>query len=98
MTLIEEIRQLLSTLSPHAAQWRTAVLLRAAIAELQKAQHDIRRQQAIIDARTAASAGCFLAYDNSDPPQLWVWRGEPGDESSEPWQPVKGLDVTSSDR
>ena len=29
-----------------------------------------------------------LAYDNSDPPQLWVWRGEPGDETAEPWQRV----------
>lgn len=30
-------------------------------------------------------AGFFLAWDNSDPPRLWVWRGEPGDETSEPW-------------
>ena len=28
--------------------------------------------------------GFFLAHDNSDPPQLWVWRGQPGDEAAEP--------------
>ena len=32
--------------------------------------------------------GFFLAYDNSDPAQLWVWRGDPADESAEPWQQV----------
>lgn len=26
----------------------------------------------------------FVAWDNSDPPQLWAWSGEYGDESSEP--------------
>lgn len=26
----------------------------------------------------------FIELDNSDPPQLWAWAGEPGDESSEP--------------
>ena len=32
--------------------------------------------------------GFFLEWDNSEPPQLWVWRGEPGDEAAEPWQRV----------
>lgn len=26
----------------------------------------------------------FIDLDNNDPPQLWAWAGEPGDESSEP--------------
>lgn len=33
--------------------------------------------------------GFFLACDNSEPPQLWVWRGEPGDETAEPWQKIE---------
>lgn len=32
--------------------------------------------------------GFFLAMDNSNPPQLWVWKGVPGDEAAEPWQRV----------
>lgn len=26
----------------------------------------------------------FEDWDNSDPPQWWLWAGEPGDESAEP--------------
>lgn len=26
----------------------------------------------------------FVAWDNSDPPQLWAWAGEYGDETAEP--------------
>jgi len=26
----------------------------------------------------------YVGWDNSDPPQLWAWAGEYGDESSEP--------------
>lgn len=25
----------------------------------------------------------FIAFDNSEPPQLWAWAGEPDDETSE---------------
>ena len=31
--------------------------------------------------------GFYIGWDNSDKPQLWVWRGEP-DESAEPWQRI----------
>jgi hypothetical protein len=33
-------------------------------------------------------SGFFLAFDNSEPPQLWVWRGDIGDQAAEPWQRV----------
>lgn len=39
----------------------------------------------------SADVGFFVAFDNSDPQQLWVWRGQYGDESAEPWQPVTGF-------
>lgn len=32
--------------------------------------------------------GFFLAYDNSEPRQLWVWKGE-RDETAEPWSRVQ---------
>lgn len=35
----------------------------------------------------------FIDLDNNDPPQLWAWAGEPGDESAEPLfrLPSKGI-------
>ena len=33
--------------------------------------------------------GFFLARDNNDPQQLWVWKGVPGDETAEPWMRVQ---------
>jgi hypothetical protein len=41
------------------------------------------RQQIMLD-----KSGFFLAFDNSEPPQLWVFRGDPTDECAEPWQRV----------
>lgn len=41
------------------------------------------------ESRASAFAGFFLGWDNSEPPQLWVWRGEPGDETAEAWQKVE---------
>lgn len=31
----------------------------------------------------------FIGFDNSDPPQLWTWRGEEGDESAEAWEHLR---------
>lgn len=39
--------------------------------------------------RAKATEGFFIAYDNSVPPQLLVWRGEVGDETAEPWQKIE---------
>ena len=44
------------------------------------------------DCSAMTVKGCFLAEDNSEPTQLWVWRGKPGDETAEPWQRVTGLE------
>jgi hypothetical protein len=41
------------------------------------------------ESRASAFAGFFLGWDNSEPPQLWVWLGEPGDETAEAWQRVQ---------
>lgn len=41
------------------------------------------------ESRASAFAGFFLGWDNSEPPQLWVWRGEPGDETAEAWQKIQ---------
>lgn len=38
--------------------------------------------------RAAAIEDYWLGYDNSTPPQLWVWRGD-RDESAEPWLRIK---------
>ena len=38
----------------------------------------------LLEASVHCVDGFFLAHDNSDPPQLWVWRGQPGDEAAEP--------------
>jgi hypothetical protein len=51
-----------------------------------EAAEEIERLEGLI--RWRDDHGFFLAYDNSDPPQLWVWRGEPEDETAEPWQRV----------
>lgn len=40
-------------------------------------------------SRSSAFSGFFLGWDNSEPPQLWVWKGEPGDETAEPWQKIQ---------
>ena len=36
-----------------------------------------------------STGGFFVGWDNSEPPQLWVWRGEPGDETAEAWQKIE---------
>jgi len=36
------------------------------------------------DTRNVFQKCDFVGWDNSDPPQLWAWAGEYGDESSEP--------------
>lgn len=36
-----------------------------------------------------STGGFFVGWDSSEPPQLWVWRGEPGDETAEAWQKVQ---------
>ena len=36
-----------------------------------------------------------IGYDNSDPPQLWAWRGA-HDESAEPWFRIKFADVVDT--
>lgn len=38
----------------------------------------------VTDKSSQSVGGFFLAFDNSNPPQLWVWRGAK-DESAEPW-------------
>jgi hypothetical protein len=39
--------------------------------------------------KLGSCSGFFLGWDNSEPPQFWVWRGEPGDETAEAWQRVQ---------
>ena len=53
---------------------------------IRKVSHDAEAFDEVFDPSTIG--GFFLAYDNSEPPQLWVWKGEVGDESAEPWQRV----------
>ena len=36
-----------------------------------------------------SSANAFVGIDNSDPPQLWLWVGDPGDETAEPWMRLR---------
>lgn len=52
----------------------------------------IEQAQACLTEMNLIFKGCFLADDNSNPPQLWVWRGEPGDETAEAWQRVTRLE------
>lgn len=58
------------------------VAMRAALVALADA---VREVDEIPDP--AAIKQFFLGWDNSEPAQLWVWRGDP-DESAEPWQRI----------
>lgn len=58
------------------------VAMRAALVQLADAVRDADEIP-----EPAATKQFWLGWDNSEPPQLWVWRGEP-DESAEPWQRV----------
>lgn len=37
------------------------------------------------DPSKGVVGGFFLGWDNSEPPRLWVWKGDPGDETAEAW-------------
>lgn len=90
MTISEAITQVLSA-SHHGDQHFRAFLLgddpevvamRKALVQLADAVREVDEIP-----EPAAIKQFWLGWDNSEPPQLWVWRGE-RDESAEPWQRV----------
>ena len=55
------------------------------VRETRQLSHDANAFDEVFDP--SVINGFFIGWDNSDKPQLWVWRGEP-DESAEPWQRI----------
>lgn len=77
----------------HKGGWDSERPSRAALEAVfdaaDKHYEQVRAMRKKQESRASAFAGFFLGWDNNEPPRLWVWRGEPGDETAEAWQKVE---------
>lgn len=83
MSVLAEAVRRLRVVDSYAMEWGN--LLRDADTDPQMLRDVVT---VVRDRIRLDDCGHFLAFDNSDPPQLWVWRGDIGDEAAEPWQRV----------